>query len=337
MATGCGTAALCISSGDFPLWCMGSKVGGEPPANLPQIVIYGMEAENVKAGNICQPGGRKWWRLGARRMLPQRWDLVAGLGRPPTRPATRLRSFSPKPGQSVLASSRDLCGGQGLTLKTAKAKMAGLRLPRILKLSRMQSFPSHPHLGRPSLRPWNKARAAGRGHSATLASPGRWLGSRAGTQPLLLAFRVLLPPAASLGFGSPNLANIRIAARTPAARILIPSGSLSSSHPFPAGSQQPARVCVSLVPAPLGWALYNSPSLTPHGVNLSRATEGRGACGDGGWKLPCQDIGRRQSPVGSVPRSHSALGNSVFSVGSVPKGTQEGGGWESLFGGARIK
>lgn len=43
---------------------MGVKVGGEPPANLPQIDIYGMEAENIKAGNICQPGGRKWCRGG---------------------------------------------------------------------------------------------------------------------------------------------------------------------------------------------------------------------------------------------------------------------------------
>lgn len=35
MATGCGNAALGISSGDFPLLYRGTKVGGEPPANLP--------------------------------------------------------------------------------------------------------------------------------------------------------------------------------------------------------------------------------------------------------------------------------------------------------------
>lgn len=112
---------------------------------FPQIDIYGMEAENIKAGNICQPGGRKWWWLGALRMLPPCGDLAAGLGRPPTYWATWLRSFCPKLCQSVLASSRALRRGQGLILSTANAKMAGLRLLQILKLCWLQSLPSHSH------------------------------------------------------------------------------------------------------------------------------------------------------------------------------------------------
>lgn len=83
------------------------------------------------------------WRLGAWWMLPQCWDLA--VFQPCTGRATGLRSFCLKPCQSVLASSKALRRGQRLTLKTAKAKMAGLRLLQILKLSRMQSLPSHPH------------------------------------------------------------------------------------------------------------------------------------------------------------------------------------------------
>lgn len=94
MVTGCGIWAFPLVI--FRSVCyMGVKVGGKPPANLPQIDIYGMEAENIKAGNICQPGGRKWWRLGACRMLPQRRDPAAGLGRPRTCRATGLGSFCP--------------------------------------------------------------------------------------------------------------------------------------------------------------------------------------------------------------------------------------------------
>lgn len=73
-------------------------------------------------------------------MLPQRGDLVAGLGRPRTCPATGHQSFCPKSCQSILMSSRSLRRGQGLILKTENAKMAGLRLLKILKLSGCNRF-----------------------------------------------------------------------------------------------------------------------------------------------------------------------------------------------------
>lgn len=59
MATGVGTLPWA-----FPLVIFRSFTG-EPKWEVnhlqifPQIVIYGMEAGNTKAGNICQPGARK--------------------------------------------------------------------------------------------------------------------------------------------------------------------------------------------------------------------------------------------------------------------------------------
>lgn len=92
---------------------------------------------SLEAGN-----GGGWERA---ELLPQRGDRATGLGRPRTCPATGLRSFGLKPCHSVLASSRAPCRGQGLILKSAKAKMAGMRLLQIFKLSLRKSLPSHPH------------------------------------------------------------------------------------------------------------------------------------------------------------------------------------------------
>lgn len=99
-----------------------------------------MEAENIKAGNICQPGGRKWWRSswehGGCCLSAGTWPSASG---DLTLAGDWALIILPE------ASSRVLHRAQVLTLNTAKAKMAVLRILQILKLSRMQSLPSHAH------------------------------------------------------------------------------------------------------------------------------------------------------------------------------------------------
>lgn len=180
---------------------------------------------------------------GARRRRPQRGDLVAGPGRPPQ------QLDSAHPSRSRPERRRELqrpVRRPGLTLGTAKAKMAGLRLPSILNPAgchRVTSFSRRLSL---SLRPWSEAPAPGRpAPRPSSPPPGVSFGCRART---------------SLSAGSSRRQPAVLWIPQPGKRPhRHPDPRRPHPHPFPAGSQQPARACVSLMPAPLGWALYNSP------------------------------------------------------------------------------